>query len=255
MRIIKKFSDIVLTFLVLAILIMLWYLMSLVISLPYLFPSPIDVMNAFIRLVKQRMLLSNIVYSLLRVLLGFSMGVVLGLFLGFLVVTFKFVKRTIYPLIIFVAVTPSIVFIPLLMLWIGLTDLLPITAVVICTSFPLAYAIVSASKNIDPEIIDVALTLGATRKDIILKIVMPLSITHVASMLKFELGHSWRIVFITEYLALTTGLGSLMFLAYSTIHVDEIIALIIIIGLLALTLQWIIEHIESLIVKKWGYIR
>jgi len=219
----------------------------------YLFPTPLRVLEAYKKLLVEENLLTNIMITLYRTLVGFAIGIALGFGVGFLTLYSRVLKASIYPFISFIAVTPSFAFIPLLMIWIGLNDALAVVAIIICVGFPIAYSFVSASKNIDPEIIDAALTLGADRKRLIDEIVLPLSLTHVASMLKLEAGHSWRLAFVTEYLALSSGLGSLMMKAYSTIRTGEIIALIITIGFLALFFQVFIEFIEARITGKWGY--
>ncbi|WFO74695.1 ABC transporter permease [Desulfurococcaceae archaeon MEX13E-LK6-19] len=247
-----QLRDVIAPLLSLAVIIFLWHIASTIVNQPYLFPPPENVAVAFARLFFERNLCFHMFLTLCRVLAGFILGVALGFLIGFLVSLNYFLRSSLYPYIVFVAVTPSIAFIPLLMLWIGLNDLLPIVAIMICVAFPLTYSIISSMKNLDPEIIGVARTLGARRRDLVLRIILPLSLTHVASALKIEAGHGWRIGFITEYLALSTGLGALMYFSYATLRVDEIIALIIIIGVLALGFQLVIEKIESMITRKWG---
>lgn len=249
-----KVKDILRPMVAVIILLTLWYAIVLFKPSP-LFPQPHQVAYALIRLVTRYSLLQQLALSLYRVLVGFVLGMILGLGIGIIVLLSRTLKDIVYPLIAFIAVAPSFAFVPLLMLWIGLNDMLPITVVIICTGFPLAYTVISGSKNIDPNIIDVALTLGARRRDLVFKIILPLTLTHIASMLKLEAGHSWRLVFVTEYLAVSSGLGYLMMQAYTTIRVDEIIALIIVLGVLALLLQYTIEKIESKITMKWGYNR
>lgn len=236
----------------LTLVLFLWHVVSIIISQPYLFPPPESVARAFLRLFFERNLLYHMVLTLYRVTMGFTLGVILGFLVGFLVSLSPIVKNSLYPYVVFIAVTPAIAFIPLLMLWIGLNNLLPIIAIMICVAFPLIYSIISSMKNIDPEIIGVARTLGARRRDLVLHVILPLSLTHVASALKIEAGHGWRIGFITEYLALSSGLGALMYFSYSTLKVDEIIALIIIVGLLALIFQLVIEKLEFIITRRWG---
>ncbi len=234
------------------ILLIIWYALSLFVP-HYLFPTPLDVLKAFVKLWQRESLLVNIVVTLYRVAVGFLIGLFLGFTLGVISMLYRVFRDLIYPLVAFITVTPSFAFIPLLMLWVGLNDVLAIVAVAVCVGFPIVYSFMSGKKNVDPEIVDVALTLGASKKDVVFKIIIPLSITHLASLLKLEVGHSWKLVFVTEYLALSSGLGYLMVRAYSTISVDEIIALIILLGLLALLFQYIIELIETKILRKWGY--
>lgn len=232
-------------------IIIIWYILSYF-APRYLMPYPHDVVIALVNLFLNHNLLQNILLSLSRVVIGFCIGVFLGILFGVIALFSKIVKDLFYPIISFIIVIPAFAFIPLLMIWIGLNDLLPIVAVIICTAFPLIYSLVSASKNIDPEMIDIAIVLGASRSEIIKNIVLPLSISHITSLLRVEAGHSWRIVFVTEFLALPNGLGALMMHSYSLLKVDEIIALIIIIGLLTLGFQYIIEYIEYIILKRWG---
>lgn len=249
-----KASTLLRVFTVLATTVSLWYMIYYVYPSP-LFPPPHSVVYALTDLVVNEDLLGQLLLSLYRVLLGFSMGILLGLALGILVLLSRLMKNIIYPLIAFIAVTPSFAFVPLLMLWIGLNDLLPIAVVVLCTGFPLAYTIVSGSKKIDPDVIDVALTLGASKKTLLLRIILPLTLTHIASMLKLEASHSWRLVFVTEFLAVSSGLGYLMMKAYSMIRVDKILALIMVLGLSTLLLQHLIERFETLLTSRWGYRR
>ncbi|OYT47623.1 MAG: ABC transporter permease [Desulfurococcales archaeon ex4484_42] len=238
----------------LALVILIWYATYYVNPSP-LFPQPHNVLYVLIDLILNYDFLSQLALSLYRVLIGFSLGIILGLGIGLAVLLSRLLRDIVYPIIAFIAVTPSFAFIPLLMLWVGLNDFLPITVVTICTGFPLAYTLISSSKSINPDIIDVALTLGANRRVLVFKVILPLALTHIASMLKLEAGHSWRLVFVTEYLAVSNGLGYLMMKAYSMIRVDEIIALIVILGALALALQLIVEKVETLITSRWGMLR
>ncbi len=234
------------------VIISLWYIASCL-APQHILPYPHDILYALINLILYKNLLVNIGWTLLRVFIGFSLGVLLGLGLGVLVILYSFLRDIVYPFITLIVVTPSFAFIPLLMIWIGLNDLLAITAVIICTCFPITLSLLSAVKSIDPDLVDVARSLGADNRVLIRKVILPLALTHIASILKLEAGHSWRIVFVTEFLALSTGLGALMMNSYSILRVDEVIALVIVVGLLALVFQYIIEYIESTIMKKWGF--
>ena len=233
-------------------LLFIWYVLSSI-TPHYLIPYPHEVGIALINLFLNGNLFGNILVSLYRVIIGFLIGVSLGILLGTIVLISKVLKRLFYPIISFIIVIPAFAFIPLLMIWIGLNDLLPISAVVICTSFPLIHSLISASKNISHEMIDAAITSGADTGELVRKIILPLSISHIASILRIEAGHSWRIVFVTEFLALPNGLGALMMHAYSLLRIDEMLALIIVIGFLALGFQYIIEWIESILLRKWGF--
>lgn len=241
-------------FLSILFLIVAWYLLAFY-APKYLFPYPHTVAYAFVELFMKMNLLENMLSSIIRIAVGYIIGVLLGIVLGILVLLSRFIQNLVYPIVAFIIVTPSFAFIPLLMIWVGLNDWLAITAIIICTAFPIIYAFMSSHKYIDRELIESAVIYGATDTYIALYIILPLSITHLATILRYESGHGWRLGFVTEYIALSNGLGALMMYAYSTLRVDEVIALLIIIGVLTYLFQQMITLIENRLLRKWHIIQ
>ncbi|MCD6300439.1 MAG: ABC transporter permease subunit [Staphylothermus sp.] len=237
----------------LSTLVLIWYLLSLTVP-HYLFPDLIMVLQAFKELLFQRNLLWNLLMTLTRVTIGFLLGVLTGFFLGSLFLYSRIVRDIVYPIIAFIVVIPSFAFIPLLMIWVGLNDWLVIIGIMICTAFPLVYALISSHKYIDKRLLEFTILHGIRGRKLYFKIILPLSVTHIATILRYEAGHSWRLGFVTEYLALSNGLGALMLYAYSTLRVDQVIALIITIGALTLLFQKTIDKVETKILRKWHLI-
>ncbi|RLG77274.1 MAG: hypothetical protein DRO14_02550 [Thermoprotei archaeon] len=236
------------------LLIAVWYLLASF-TPKYLFPYPHTVVYALIELFRRMNLLENMLYTVIRVTIGYVVGVLLGIVLGILVLLSRLLQNLIYPIVAFIIVTPSFAFVPLLMIWVGLNDWLPVTAIIICTAFPIIYAFMSSHKFINRELIAAAMIDGASNTYIVLHIILPLSISHLATILRYEAGHSWRLGFVTEYIALSNGLGALMMYAYSTLRVDEVIALLIIIGILTYAFQQAITLLENTLLKRWGIIQ
>ncbi len=232
----------------LAILVLLWYAVAA--KAPHvLIPYPHEVAEALVNLVASGELLPAIAQSLARVALGYASAAGLGVLIGAAGLYSRLFRELTYPIISFVVVTPSFAFVPLLMLVVGLNEWLVFWAVVICVSFPIAYALYGSVKSIDPSLIDAAKVCGASKSDIIFYVVLPLAITHVFALLKVEAGHAWRMVFVTEYLALTSGLGGLMIRAYALMRIDEVLALVIVLGALALATQKGLEALEDWLIR------
>lgn len=238
-------------FLLFLLVIVLWEILALVSPSP-LFPSPVDVVYAFNELLVKDCLVWNMFLSITRMLVGYALGVVIGIGIGLAGLLFRSLGDVLYPLAAFITVTPAFAFFPLLMIWVGLNDALVIYVLVICVSFPIIYSLRSSVKMINRDYVDAATMFGANRFTVLLHIVFPLSVTHISSMLKIEAGHAWRLTIMGEFLALTNGLGKLLYDAYTMIRVDKIIALIIIVGLLAYIIQALIEFVETKITEKWG---
>lgn len=228
----------------LAILTLFWYAVAKY-SPHALIPYPHQVAEALIGLGLRGELFPALAHSLARVALGYASAAGLGVLIGAAGLYSRLFRELTYPIISFVVVTPSFAFVPLLMLVVGLNEWLIFWVVVICVSFPIAYALYGSIKSIDPSLIDAAKVFGASRSDIILYIILPLAITHVFALLKVEAGHAWRMVFVTEYLALTSGLGGLMIRAYALMRIDEVLAIVIVLGTLALATQKGLEALEN----------
>ncbi len=237
-----------------AILTLFWYAIAAY-SPHTLIPYPHEVAEAFIRLALSGELLSALAHSLARVALGYVTAAGLGVLIGAAGLYSELFRELTYPIISFVVVTPSFAFVPLLMLVVGLNEWLVFWVVVICVSFPIAYALYGSIKSIDPSLIDAAKVCGASKSDIIFYVILPLAITHVFALLKVEAGHAWRMVFVTEYLALTSGLGGLMIRAYALMRMDEVLALVIVLGGLALATQKLLEGLENALLSWWGRAR
>ncbi len=227
-----------------AILMLFWYALATY-SPHHLIPYPHQVAEALIGLALSGELLPALGHSLVRVALGYASAAGLGLLIGAAGLYSRLFRELTYPVISFVVVTPSFAFVPLLMLVVGLNEWLIFWVVVICVSFPIAYALYGSIKSIDPSLIDAAKVCGASKSDIIFYVVLPLAITHVFALLKVEAGHAWRMVFVTEYLALTSGLGGLMIRAYALMRIDEVLALVIVLGALALATQKGLDALED----------
>ena len=208
-------------------------------------PSPHDTLAALAGLVLSGQLLPAVALTLARVVLAYSVALAAGVLIGVAGLASRLFQEITYPIISFVVVTPAFAFVPLLMLIVGLNEWLVFWSVVICVSFPIAIALYDAGKSIDPTLIDAAKVCGASKWGTLRYVVLPLAITHVFALAKVEAGHAWRMVFVTEYLALTSGLGGLMIRAYALMRMDEVLALVIVLGALALATQKGLEALEN----------
>lgn len=232
----------------LTILTLFWYAIAAY-SPHHSIPYPHEVAEALVGLAVGGELLPALTYSVARVALGYASAAGIGVLMGAAGLYSRLFRELTYPIISFVIVTPAFAFVPLLMLVVGLNEWLVFWAVVICVSFPITYALYGAIKSVDPSLIDAAKVCGAGRSDIIFRVILPLAVTHVFALLKVEAGHAWRMVFVTEFLALTSGLGGLMIKAYALMKVDEVLALVIVLGALALATQKGLEALEDRLIR------
>ena len=246
-------SKIVKPILFLCLLILSWEILARSgIAPSYLFPSFSTVFVELIEAIYRDQLATNYVITMIRVLAGFGAGTALGLFMGSISILVSKFREFLYPIISFLSVIPAVALVPLLMIWVGMNEALPLLTVMFCSSIPLFYNIVSGARQIDKEILEVARTLGADRKMVLRDILLPQLAPSILSALKLEAGMAWRTCFVAEMLAMGSGLGYMIIDAESTLNVALIMALILILSLSCYAFQTLFEVIELRILRRWG---
>lgn len=189
-----------------------------------------------------------------RVILGFILGISTGILLGISLSYSDILRDSLYPIFAFLAVIPVIALLPLMMIWIGLNEALPIVMVFLCSFTPVTFNTLSGIKSINPEIIKVAKVLGADNVRVTYTVVIPLSLPSILSALKIEAAMAWKTCFVTEMLALSSGLGYYMLIAEATLRVDILLASIILLAISCYAFYLLFESIENYVLRKWGFL-
>ncbi|RLD16361.1 MAG: ABC transporter permease [Caldiserica bacterium] len=214
-----------------------------------LFPPFTEVLSEFFLLIKNGILLENFFRSLIRVLAGFTMGSVLGIFAGILMGWNKYLGKALSPVVSILYPIPALGWLPILMLWIGINELLPIVIIFICSFFPLCYNTVCGIRNVDKDYIHVAQTLGASKIEILKHIVIPLALPNIFTGLRLEAGMAWRVIIAAEMVAIPTGIGALMMRAESLIRMDIIIVCLLVLAVMTFLFERIFIWLENKTIK------
>ncbi|RLI63264.1 MAG: ABC transporter permease [Candidatus Asgardarchaeum californiense] len=217
----------------------------------YFLPSFSQVMCSFITLVLNGELVYSFYRSLLRVIIGLSLGVSTGVILGIAMGYNRIVENTLNPIFYLLYPIPALGWLPLLLIWIGISDLLPITLIFLCSFFPLLYNTLTGVKSVDKQLVMVAKTLGASDIQILVEIVIPLAVPNIFTGLRLEAGMAWRTVLAAEMVAIPIGLGALAMKAQSLLLIDVIIDVLIVLSLVCLISEKIIEFLEKKLTKDW----
>lgn len=216
-----------------------------------LFPTFSQVVVEGWRLLASGVLIQNYVSSLLRVLAGFAAGTATGIALGVLMGWRKALGKTLRPLVSIFYPIPAVGWVPLLMLWIGINELLPITVIYICSFFPILYTTIGGVQSVDPDYVRVARSLGASEHHVLRTVVIPLALPHIFTGLRLEAGMAWRVLASAEMIAIPTGLGALMMKAQSLIRIDIIIVCLAVLSLMCLLSERILAVLEDHTTRAW----
>ncbi len=216
-----------------------------------LFPTPISVASVFTDPKFLASLAINYGYTALRASAGFAMGLIVGVALG-VAFSAKGLSSYIQPVATIFFAVPSVAWIPLLIVWVGVKEMaLPITASFLCSFPPVLYGTINAFRTADRDEVDVALVLGAKPSQIMRDIILPQALVKVIPVIKAEAVMSWKTVFVSEMVALSSGLGYLAITYSSTLEVSKLIAVISILALTTLAVIEALDRVEEVFTEKW----
>jgi NitT/TauT family transport system permease protein len=215
------------------------------------FPPFSAVMVEFYNLAANGVLGENFLASLSRVLIGFCAGSIAGLVVGTAMGWTEKLNKALHPIVSLFYPIPALGWLPLLMLWIGINEMLPITIIFICSFFPVLYNTVTGIRNVDKDYIRVARTLGASDFKLLTTVVMPLALPNIFTGFRLEAGMAWRVIIAAEMVAIPTGIGALMMKAESLIRIDIIIVCLIVLAVMCLSFEKFFEFLEAKITTKW----
>jgi NitT/TauT family transport system permease protein len=204
---------------------------------PVFFSSPSQIWIAFATLVKNGQLQLNAWTTFYEVLLGFTVGSILGTACGLLLSRLPFTARVVVPFVIMIYGLPSIVLAPLFILWFGIGVLSKIAISVYVIFFSVFIAVYLAASSIDREMIDVVRSMGASRRQIFFKVVVPATAPNIYSALKVGIGLALIGAIAGEFIAAKAGLGYMIFYATGTLDTPAVFVGIIVLALFSIVLQ------------------
>ncbi len=241
-----------LMFLSIAVPIILWWIVSNTGVIPPLFlPTPIQVWNAFQRLLQTGDLQKDIAYSLFRVITGFLLAAIISIPLGTLMGSFASIRALLEPIIGIVRYMPAPAFIPLLILYFGLGEAPKIMLIFIGTLFFNTLMVMDAVKFVPKELLETTYTLGGVRKQVLLQVIFPFILPNIIDACRVNMAASWNLVIVSELVAATEGLGRRISVAQRYLKTDEIFAGLIVIGLIGLIID-ILFRLLLHVTCKWA---
>ncbi len=203
---------------------------------PLFLPPPLEVWEAFVRLWSRPYLGStlgrHIGASLQIVIGGWLLAGLVGLPLGIAMGWWKKVRWIAFPIFQILRPVPPLAWIPLAILWLGIGDSARIFVVFIAAIVPWVMNSMQAVYSIDGILVRAALTLGASDRQILTRVVCRTALPTLVAGARIALGNAWTTLVAAELLAATAGLGYIALHASRTLEMGILLVAMLIIGLL-----------------------
>ena len=228
----------------LLILLGLWWLVtSFGWIKDFFLPSPLQVLIAAKDLFVINNFSKDIGISIFRILIGFLVAILAGLPVGFFLGLNKRFSLSVEPVIDFIRYTPIPAFIPLFILWLGIGELEKIVVIAVSVFFQFALMVANSVSSVPLKLIKSGKTLGANRWQIIIKVIFPFAKPRIFDDLRISMGWAWSGLMLAELVGSTSGIGFVIIQSQRLLQTANVIAAIIIVGMLGLLTDFIFNKL------------
>jgi NitT/TauT family transport system permease protein len=230
----------------LAVVGLLWWALTASGLLPaYLVPSPGATLGSL--LAEPGYYWSNTLVTAWETVLGFALAVVIGVGVAVLMTNAPAVERTLYPLLLFAQVIPKIAIAPLFVVWLGFGLAPKIVVAVLMAFFPVVVSMVAGLRSVDPEMLELAATMGAGARQTFWKIRAPASLPHLFAGLKVAATMAVTGAVVGEFVGANSGLGNVILQANGNVDTPVLFAGLLVMSLLGVALFAAVELLERVL--------
>lgn len=215
-------------------------------------PAPSEVLAAFVQLWRSGDLWAHLSASLYRLVLGWTMGTVLGVAVGFAIALFAPVRASLTPLVAAIFPVPKIALLPLFIIWFGIGEASKVGLILFGTFFPTIIATYGGVDNVDRSLIRMGQSFGLTRAQIARKILLPGAMPAILSGMRITSAIAIILIVAAELIAAQKGIGAYIQMAGSLFATDQLIAGVLVLSALGLTVSWLITLAERWLLRWRG---
>lgn len=218
-------------------------------------PSPGQVVAQAIELIRDGELWSSVVISSERVFAGFALAGVVAVPLGVVMAVWWPAKAIVDPFVSLLRPLPSITWIPLTILWLGIGEQQKVAIVFLGSWVYILVYTLAAVQRVDPLLVRAARNLGAKDLAVMTRVILPAALPGIISGLKITLAISWSCVLSAEMVAAQSGLGALIWQGKDWGNLPLVLVGMVGISLTVLLADAVAERLEHLLLPWERYRR
>jgi len=215
---------------------------------PLLFPSLASIGRELGRFASGTDGLLEAWISLERALGGFALAAVLGVLIGMLMGRSAFIAGLLEPLFSGTYAVPKLALFPIFIFIFGIGSLSKVALVFLECLYPMVIITSQGARNVNRVLLWSAQNMGASRSEILRRVVIPATAPFIFAGLRVALPVALIVVIITEMVSSADGLGYLVIYALSSLKTDRMLAVVVVIALLGLVLDWLLVLLRDRLV-------
>jgi NitT/TauT family transport system permease protein len=220
----------------------------------WLVPGPVQVGNALVQGFADGTYLLGIWVSVRRLVIGYGLSLVVGVTLGLLVGRVRWAEETIGSLMLGLQTLPSICWLPLAILWFGLSEHAIQFVVIMGALLAIAIHTDDGVKNIPPIYEKAGRNMGARGWRLLLRVVLPAALPAVMTGAKLGWSFAWRSLMAAELLYVSLGLGQLLMMGRELNDMAQVEAVMLVIIALGLAVDHLVfGRLERAVRRRWGF--
>lgn len=216
---------------------------------PSFLPSPVKVIQSTLAMIFDGTLFPSIWASTLRILLSFLLAAAVALPLGILMGAWEPLNRLFEPVLAPLRYLPISAFIPLLILWFGIGESEKIAFLFLGVFVYLLPVVVTAIRAVPEELVQTALTLGASRWQVMWTVLIPHALPDIFDSFRVMNAISWTYVILAEFVNAPSGLGYLIQQAGNRVKTAEMFSGIMVIGVIGLVTDALIRGVNGVLFR------
>jgi NitT/TauT family transport system permease protein len=213
------------------------------------FPTAIDAIRAIPAILGDKESLINILASLRRMAIGFSLAVALSIPLGLMMGRSRAVASFFNPLLMVIYPVPKAALMPIIMLWLGVGDIAKTLVIFLGVSLPVIYHSFEGAKAVEEKMLWSGAAMGLSAPQRLIRIVLPAALPEILTGCRTGLVLALITMITSEMIARQSGAGNILFNALDMGQYDTVFAMIIIVGAMGIGLDALFERMRARLVK------
>lgn len=235
-----------------AILVVIWAAASEIAKSPLL-PGPIEVARALARATATGTLVRAILTSAARLIVGYGIALAIGVPGGLVLARSERTKRALGPLVLGLSSVPSICWLPLAIVWFGLSEAAIQVVVVLGAALPVTMATESAVRQLPPTVERAARTMGASGATLIFRVLLPAAMPGILTGAKIGWTFALRSLMAGELLFVSGGLGQLLETGRDLADTALVLGIVAVIVVLSRASERVLfGPLERGVARRWG---